>query len=283
MTSISFCHKKKKKRKDIQSKDRISIRISKISIPHRPFINAFPHPSQWLNTVSKHLYHPIRFRRYFYSTVTAKPINPRCGNAPSSCSHIFPSSLLPYIASLFFSPKQSIQTTPTTTTTTTFNPPILRGNGGRGKKMIRQSHVEASRLGLRLRFVNRVTGLRNGGFAPMELQGEYSRNFRTVKLIKPLLACFRARCGNRVSLDDEDDDDDDVINTAMCHISVRVHWMRDFTTMEDPSSVTTGDRNYPWDCPACLRQFDSYLEAWNLRVRSGTLDSWLEVGRGRVA
>ena len=42
-------------------------------------------------------------------------------------------------------------------------PPILPEImvvGAKRKKMTRQSHVEASRLGLRLRFVNRVTGLR---------------------------------------------------------------------------------------------------------------------------
>ena len=52
---------------------------------------------------------------------------------------------------------------------------------------------------------------------------------------------FRARCGNQRR--------DDVIKPHI-HGRVpylgRVHWMRDFTTMEDPSCITAGDRNYPW-------------------------------------
>ena len=75
----------------------------------------------------------------------------------------------------------------------------------------------------------------------MELHASTSRNFRTVKLIKPLLACFRARCGNRRgSLDDDDHDDDhDVINTRPCAVSRSVGCSLNARfNDEDPSSVT---------------------------------------------
>lgn len=43
----------------------------------------------------------------------------------------------------------------------------------------------------------------------------------------------------------------------------RVHWMRDFAALRDPSSITAGDRNYPWRVDSPVWQFCSYSDHWN--------------------
>lgn len=143
-------------------------------------------------------------------------------------------------------------------------PPILSEImvvGAKRKKMTRQSHVEASRLGLRLRFVNRVTGLR-------KRRPEVSRRWNCTRVQAAIFERWNwlSRYSRVFARDVATGEaastttTTTTTTTSLTHGRVPylgrsvVHWMRDSTTTDGGSIIrhTTGDRNYPWDWPGLL-------------------------------